>query len=435
MYYDKKVIKSHKKSDLRFVTYIFFSLGLLLLPFSVKVASLPQFTLGFPFLIIVIILFSGYVALGRFLNKSYSNFLILMILFIFDLTFSLVYSPVFNETLKKLIYHYIGFVIFLYLLSPLSLVVKNDNNKKDMNNLLYLTVMSATILSSYFIIHTIYVSTKYGLVNVLSQRYPGGLMSLSWGTSNVVSSHLIFPFFLALYCVQKEKSRGKRIFYNISILLMIISIFLTLSRSVIVSISIGIIILFLLNNKITIKNIFKVLGIILIAYGIDMLLFKGSTFKIISHELYFRFVYRNTTNFNGRLSIWNNYVENIANSTIFDILFGRGYYSSVFLNSHSAHNIILTTIFELGILGFVIQFFMFIAITLFIIHTFNSPTSYMVKEFYSVVMAGWVSMMIDMLFEDVLFTQQYIIYFWVFLAIILLGKDSLNIEEDNYAKY
>ncbi len=120
----------------------------------------------------------------------------------------------------------------------------------------------------------------------------------------------------------------------------------------------------------------------------------------------------------GRTSIWGDYLDVIPNY----LLFGSGFRSSMVLMDETGHNIILTLVFELGIIGL---FLYLIVMYLIIKPAFNLETtnklSFMTLSF-SLFLLG--------LGND----TYYYKYWWTGIFIYFIILISLKSEEQNHEK-
>jgi O-antigen ligase len=142
--------------------------------------------------------------------------------------------------------------------------------------------------------------------------------------------------------------------------------------------------------------------------------------QVIS-EIVARFSGDDVSSLNGRVEIWQQFAEEFWNSP----LIGSGYYSTLYTIGSSGHNLILTTVIERGLVGLALSAGILLKAADEVVRGFlraNTPNS---KLFFACIGAGGAASLLHLMVEDAFFTQQYIVYSWVALAIVFQAVEVL----------
>ena len=399
--------------------YIIFLMSVCLLPFSTGAgegSNSVVVTFSFPFLLFLTISII-YNFINRREKTSYPKELKLSIFFALLHIFSIFLSSLMNQELQvafaRAIFHLFGFTIFLYITSNSS---TSRNAALAYEKIAMIFILSGFIMSAYFIGNFLFVIQQNSLEQVLLERSKGGLMALPWGVSNTIAACLMMPLFSALDRIVNTRDASKA---NIKItvlmmLTMVFAIILTQSRTVIIALMIGMILIgSLTKNK---KSIFLFFTIVITILFV-LINFYGQ-------ELDGIFAARigdgaaDIEGFNGRTSVWETSLLYFSQHPLQPL----GYFGMIGEVGHTAHNIFMTTLIEQGILGL-------IAYTLFTINNFSFCMSKLFIKylpsttkkraiFYLIAM---LSIFIQLQFEDSNLTAQNIIYQWIFLALMYLS--------------
>ena len=394
-------------------------MGLLLLPFSTGTTGkiVPYvISFGLPFLVLASILIFLNILLNKIKhNKSTIAFIVCASLLAASLIISWIASPVVVESGGRLFTNLIGYIIFIYLLSEGAPIYKKTHH--EFYSFIALVILSGCILSAYFVLNFTIVSREYGIHSVIVERYTGGLMSLTWGASNTVASPLLFIFFLAAYGIDTNKRFLSLISY-VALLLIPMCILTTMSRGSILSLIIGMTIMtiiFLRNIKLIALVIPVTVGLVILSVNLDF-------FYDIDQTLMNRFTdLDNISSANTRFEIWGEHLSFLFSHP----LKISGYYSLLSIFGYSSHNLILTTLLERGIIGFLMSSAIVFVAILWIVKNIFSKTRE-IRKFYKYTACGGIAALIHLQIEDANFTQQYMIYSWIYLAIIFAASSSLR---------
>jgi hypothetical protein len=369
------------RCNLSSLFYLFFGVGIVLLPFSTSPDDGGVVSFGLPFLVIAAI---PAALVFIYSLKHVDPVLVLLstayILLIVVMTF---FSPSFLQASARTIVHVIGYLIFLGLLR--FLVV--DRNSQDI--IARMCIVSCCILAAYFLVNFGLSALAIGVESVVMERYVGGAMSLPWGASNTIAQVLLLAFvFFAL--LEKRKAID-------SILLLIISIgiLFTFSRSVIFLM----LLMYFVNFSARWMGKFAIYGVLLVFLIGFTVSFDFSSFDgFIADRINPESIYTG----NSRLDLMAEKIDHFLLNPLTPI----GYYGSLSYFEYSAHNYWLTTLVEQSFIGIIVSFGFFV---------------YVAYEAFSIsakVGMAFVVIMLALMVEDPHFTQPYIILFWTLLAIL-----------------
>lgn len=367
--------------------YLFFGVGVVLLPFSTSPDDGGVVSFGLPFLFVAAIS-AALIFVYRlrlfdpvliFLSAAYVVLILVMTFF----------SPSILQSSSRMMVHVIGYFIFLGLMGVLVV----DRNSQDV--VARLCIVSCGILAAYFLVNFGFATLAIGVELVVMERYVGGAMSLPWGASNTIAQVLLlaFVFFAVL-----EKRKAIDL-----ILLLIISlgILFTFSRSVIF---LMLLMYFVIFSARWLGG-FSVCGLLLvvligIAVSFDFSSFEGFIADRTNPEL----IYTG----NSRLDVMAEKIDYFFLNPLSPI----GYYGSLSYFEYSAHNYWLTTLVEQSFIGVIVSFGFFVYV------------AYKAFSGGSKVGKAFVVIMLALMVEDPHFTQPYIIMFWALLAILGSSKGA-----------
>lgn len=384
--------------------YTFFKIllwiGYLGLPFSLLGNSFVVLSLGFPFLVMSglcgLILFIRSQSINReylFLGAMFAIVPVITSLFAFDVGASLIRS------MSGLF----GYLIFICLISLY------QRRKFILNDCLYIITSSGVVLSLYYIVNFSLQSAQYGFSLVISERTVGGLASLPWGASNIISAVLLFSLIASLHLINVNKKIN---LIHVSALIILLGIFLTLSRT-------GIFLsLLLLAFYFFQKNFLRKLPALLFIIVIfSALMYSWSVIDPLSFESLLNDRVE-VDGGNGRLDIWKEKLEFLAENISNPI----GYYSSLYVfNGVSAHNFYITTLIEQSFLGLLSLCFLF--------YPFFRLKAFLNEN--RLILFGFFLCMINLFFEDANSNQQYIFIFWLYISIIYICIQNKNVTSKN----
>lgn len=383
--------------------------GLLFLPFSTGASDKSVvISFGLPFFLV-----AGYLVIMYLLRKGF-NFapqlratLFLSTMFAGVMTVTAFFSLNVIASLARVLPNLIGYLIALFILS----FVSEDTGKRlrCLNKMTQALAISGAILAVYFSVNFFVAVKNNSLVEVIIQRYTGGLMSLPWGASNVVVAPLFVPLF-AQFARQYLGDRSK--LGNLIIVASIITaVIISQSRTVLLLLIIAFLTIAALKQNV---KFILILALVVIASLSVLYQYDDDVFNFIVESRVTKS--EDLSSFNSRPELWQ---ENIL-YFLRDPLSFAGYYGSPYtMLGVSSHNILLTTLVEQGIAGFCV-------FVLLVTNYFYCGISACFKgnalqrKIAPVFLLGMAMMLVNLQLEDANFTQQYTIYFWIYFGISVL---------------
>ena len=377
---------------------IFLCISFILLPFSTSPDDGFVFSFGIPFFTFFVFLSTFF--LMKSTARDYHYSLIFPILVLFFIMFSTWISPTIYQSSARLFINIIGFSIFIAIYICIGRKIISEKF------VLFNIIIFGVVLSVYYILNIMMASFKYGFSAVILERWTGGLSSLPWGASNVISAVLVFS--VATTLVMFDRSRQK--IYIFFLIIISTGILATLSRTGII-----ILVLFLLFYVISEKkkSILFVLFIFIFCSFLLALFYAWDIIWNDSYEIILadRFSNENVFSAGGRVTIWVEKLEFFLENVLNPI----GYYGSLHVfDGITAHNFFITVLLEQSFLGLM-------ANALFLFYPFVIYISHRKKYFksgYKWYFYGLFIVIINLFIEDSNFTQQYILTFWVYMALI-----------------
>jgi len=400
--------------------------GLILLPFSTPAGpGSVVVSFGMPLLGLLVAIFSAWWWWRPRVRREYAAALGCAFALLAAQTISTIHSPVLIPSAARWLANVVGFGVFAYLLSPTLFHLPQAATVPRFRVALTVLVASAAVLSLYFIATFVLAVQAYGFLTVVAQRYAGGAMALPWGASNAIASPLIYPFFFALYLTPSAAlTRARRLLVKSVTLLLCLAITLTLSRGAILATVFGAL---LLAALLDVRSQVRLLAsLVLIAAAVVAFNYWLVSQQFLSEGIGGAFVERvqrqDIATLNLRTVVWAEYLQLLGKSP----LLGEGYYSSVWLHDMTPHNIVLTTFIERGLIGFVLSAAVVMYGAWVIGRDLRLPGLRRRDPFFPYAAAGGVASLVHLMVEDANFTQQYIIYSWIFLAVIFLAHRELG---------
>lgn len=394
-------------------------LGIILIPFSTGVTSEIGIVINYCwpiFFITAILIFYDLLLKRNSLSKINLPFLLLGGLLALSTLIAGLVSAEHPASLYRTVSYFLGFSIFVYLLSTSSLL--NKNPLANFSILARTLAISGILLASYYVIHFLYTTSIYGLNYTILARTNQSVGRLPWGASNTIAG-ILNPFiFLTLYLGFTEKKPKLKKYWYYGCAVIFLAVLLTLSRGGMLSLFLGILALFIL---------FKRYVWVAITLVIPALVYVALfSLKGLFPQIYNVFFLRVHSYSNGRMDIWSDSIEWIQHHYTSMI----GYYRSLYIFGHSSHNIFLTSFIERGLIGIVlILLFSIIYISWVIKNIYNPEKS--ISNFYKFVFAATLVSWIHFQIEDFNSTQPYFFYSWCLLALIFAAKPVLSLTAYN----
>lgn len=385
----------------------FLLLGLLLTPFSTGVTSgYPVISFGLPFLLGALALSTILPGRSAFVLPRYvapavlSGAAVVLVMTLFTAV-----APFPDRSVGRLMPNLIGFLLAFRLIS-----LYRDDPEYLLKCALRLLVVSGAVMSAYYIVNLGLAISEYGLNAVMRARTVGGLASLPWGATNMISAALIFPH-AACYLL---RLRYKDRFVGPTLFLILFTVVLTLSRS-------GL----LVHGALLVAACLFGGYYRFLLYGIvSVAVFVIGYAQVDPDSLSQLFDARLSTGgdlSNGRLESFRAKTAYVAENLMTPI----GYYGSLFVfDGLTAHNFVLTLLVEQGALGF-LCFVVFILSTVYAMAR-QRAVSEIDARCRRFLFTGGGLAFVNLMVEDANFSQPYIVYFWTFFLIVLAHSTILN---------
>ena len=428
--------------------YILFSLSICLLPFSTgggrgNHSESNVITFAFPFLIVLSTAIF-FIFISNRKSLCFPHEIKFTIFCAILHTFSIFISSLLNDSLivafSRSIFHFIGFSIFLY-------IVSNLNTRKNAalvyNEVSLLTIGSGCLMSAYFIINFALALQDNPLDVVLLERENGGFMSLPWGATNTIAACLMMPLFLAverfisLKPIKKVDLMTKKIglaptrigfakqidfapkqanrkIVLAAIAIIVLAILITQSRNAILCATLGLIAIGILtkNTKFT----FAFITVTTIAIGVASMFYTQDLDAVFAARVGDQA--QDVEGFNGRTFLWGTSVVYFLEHALQPV----GYFGMLAKLGHTAHNIFLTTVIEQGILGLGAYLLFLGNNFLFCLKKLSYKYfSFTTKRTMIIYLIAMLTIIMQLQFEDANLTAQNIIYQWLFLALMYLS--------------
>jgi O-antigen ligase len=299
------------------------------------------------------------------IGKAESTFL----LFAAWSSFSLLWSPIYPYYFTILTDLFGLFICF-------SLLAINTNNaiNKNFYGWMYLfgcLVASILIINNWLSGITFDNSDRYSIGDYINPNYVAYCIAVA----SLVSTYFIFTL---------DKRLLRNIFLLTTLPLMIFSVLLTGSRGAIISIFLSLLALINIQKYTQRKN--------KIALNMLFLVFIGAILILIPFEYYSRFIFEaydetGSGYSTGRLDMWTAALEYQENW-----LFGEGFNSFGIITGFlvNPHNILVSLVFETGLIGFLIFLVMFIFLLKKPSNT--DSKSHLAGKLPLIIFIGWLPM-------------------------------------------
>jgi O-antigen ligase len=337
------------------------------------------------------------------------------------LVITTVYAPRPVESLARSGPGLIGFLAFLFVLSPFYPAPRRGSVTRRRaprsEETAVLLVGAGTVLAVYFVGNYAYAVATKGLLAVMLDRVTGGAMSLPWGSSNVVASCFLLPIFLTFYTGRSELRPRRRRAMLAARLLMMLGLVATLSRGAIGALVIGLVLHLAIAGRG--RRAGLALGLsTLVASGFAVdLVFGGNMTRDLGELAASRLDRSEISQLNNRTDHWIEFGLLIARSP----LIGAGYYGSMTVAGGTGHNLVLTTLAERGLLGGLCS------VAILVLAAWRAFAGWLTARrsedrlFFVCLLTGGAAALVHLMVEDANLTHQYIVFSWLALALPLAG--------------
>jgi hypothetical protein len=319
-------------------------------------------------------------------------------------TFGVLTSGGETESVKRWLYHVLGFAA---LVATSQHMARGTLRWRDA---LIFSNVFAIALGLYFVTTSALAFREYGYAETLAQRYVGGVMSLPWGTTNLIAGVLLFPALLAL-SVAGSSDRWVRFTGILGAASGLIAIATTLSRTSIALAVFGTLVQVMgaLRGRSSWRTVIVIAAAVALGAGVVARASgEGDSFLL---GAFLERLDRGSADLNGRSEVWTSYIELIRRGTDYELMVGHGLFMSFATNGYSAHNLVLSLIYDVGLLGLVWAIALAVRGVMLLR---RAPNAFAIGvAFLAVVACSMV--------EDIVYAQQSILYGWLMLGAIIHG--------------
>ncbi len=302
--------------------------------------------------------------------------------------------------------YFAGFFILI-------LIMYSVENKSQLKSIMIAIVIWGLLLSLIeFKILLDIGGFTIGLVGLYLKK---NLLTLGWGRSNYLAAFfvLIIPFTIGFLFY--TKSKRIKVFLTFAIVLMFFALVLTLSRGGVLAIIIALIILF--SRLLKVKTLIPL--ILVVSIVVTVLLLNPLTFVLFERIFELEVSASVYSRINFYIDTWNAFlVHPITGVGIGNL----GYHSTFILppaESPSAHNIILGALGEIGIVGSILYFSIFILLIRTVYSEYKAETDDSLRFLRWGTISALLGALIHTLVEPTLEGIQFSIIFWIMAGISL----------------
>ena len=326
-------------------------------------------------------------------------------MYLMSILVSLLWAPNLQASLFRVLYHIIGFVLFIGLL-------QQSGRPTDCDRFRFwsFTLACAGLAIAADFLNLMMSLTLQGrLGEAFADRITGGVMSLRWAGTNTIASALLAPLCVAMLLPAKlawlKKLAGGA---------MLLAILATLSRNSSICV-LGAVIAYACLSRRTMATFQVIIGIgIIVAIG----------FFTLDADVYHSIIASrieggDVESFNGRADCWNATWEAIEKNWPSPV----GFYGSLFVLGHSAHNVVLIDLFEIGLWGLCAHMMLFasIGIELWIGRSKRRKSGQSANDL-NILICGLLCVFVNLQFEDPQYTQPYIVCNWIFMGLCVAAS-------------
>jgi len=323
--------------------------------------SVINYYYDFPLYVLsLIFLFCLYLMPGFFSFKKYSSFLIVLLFFSSSFVFNTLRSGFYKESLSDYLFivcFFGSFYFYAYGKSAKAII----SNKRVI--FLFLVISLVLFLSTYLG----FDQNLWG--NTLGLKTKDIEFSRSYRQGFFRKAHIASYFFMFIlfYFLNNYKSRKvTKLVYLITIIPLITIILLTGSRTPIIVVFLGLFLYFF-------KLKFLKFLIPLATLGLTILIFIDKVLIIFIDTIFYQYltiVKTTISNFDrlSRVIIWSSWWKEIKTFNLADVLFGRGFNSSIEANFRNIsnniwfHNDFLSITYSYGVLPLILYIVLFVNI-------------------------------------------------------------------------
>ncbi len=311
---------------------------------------------------------------------------------------SLLWVPQLHVSGFRAAYHVVGYVLFLCMLQRQG--DHTDNSRFQFWTVALTCAGLATSLHFLFLMASLTLQGRLG--EAFADRITGGVMSLQWGASNTIASALLAPLFGAM--LLPSKLAWLRTIAGAAMLLAILS---TLSRNSSMCVLLALALYACLSGR-AVNTICAIIGIGIVVTPAILLLDADVYHSVIESRL----DGGDAATFNGRTDCWAAAWNGIERNWPCPV----GFYGSLQTLGHSAHNLILTDLYEIGVWGLIAHLLLFAALIAGLSVARRRQSGHIIHE-VNILLAGIIAIFVNLQLEDPQYTQPYIICSWIFMGL------------------
>ncbi len=245
-----------------------------------------------------------------------------------------------------------------------------------------------------------------GLVGLFLYK---NLLNIGWGQSNYLAAFFVLLIPLTIGYLIYSESKISKFYVSIALLIMFFSITLTLSRGGILALLVS---LMILSLKLIKPRYLFYSFIFLIAIGIVLLL-NPLTYVLIDRISSLEASGSFYSRINYYIDVWNTFLDHPLTGVGFGNL---SYYAKFIFPkevSPSAHNILLGSLGEVGIIGTVFYFSIFFAVLIPIYKSYRNETEESIKTLKWSFFISLIGALIHTLVEPTLDSLHFSMIFWI----------------------
>ncbi len=293
-------------------------------------------------------------------------------------------------------------------------VINSIKNKKDLNKVLVVMVITATLTSIWGLIQYKFgVGMEEGWVDKANNPDLMARVFSVFGNPNIFAEYLIMIIPISLALFWNTRYFFKKVLFLLFTVLLIIALLLTYSRGGWVGLVFGVFIFILLMEK---RLLFLIipLGILSINLLPPPILKRLESIASLT----------DSSNF-SRINIWKVALDIIHENWMAGVGFGYIPFKQVFdtktmMGVLHSHNTYLEVLAEMGIGGFIVFLLLIVSIYKWGIKEFSKQEDRYVKTMLAGVLASISALLIHGLADNILYMPRIIITFWTMVSFVLV---------------
>lgn len=344
---------------------------------------------------------------------------------------SSIFSVTFLLSMKRLILVFVPIIMLMGIYS-----VPHDEIK-TFNKLLNIYSGFVTFLSVYGVILILIGTVEripYGFNYIkIGKIYLGQvvmghppLYRISSLTTNPNTLGILVTIGILTLVYLNSNNQINKMRYYIFLFINVVSLFYTQSRAAIISLIIMLLLFYLMNLKFNNINKFKN------KFTRKKIFIIGITFIVVIFMLFNSSVVQDRLNsgLNSRSESWIYLIKNIIKNPLIGVGFGTSYENILFENNVfiGAHNFYLSSLSEIGIIGFCIFIFLWISIIVISFKKHKNTMSKEIKNIYAFIISYNTGLAFHQIVENQVlrftFVMYFIVYTFLFAIVVLYNNKN-----------